>query len=484
MLKKLFVITILSFCAGCSVGPKYIPPCAPMPAHWKNHQGKNCLTAAPADWAYSDHWWHVFQDPQLDQLEQMALENNRDLFTAFQRIEEARALTCIAAADLYPQVTLNPQYTNTGELIKNYNLSSFTLPGITEEAKRVFRAHELLYFLPFNFNYEVDLWGKIRDQVASAKFNWLAEKEEYDAVFLTLTAHLAIAYYQLRLADVQMDILALTEQTRDKAFEINDARYLSGITFYTDVALAGHEIESVAVQYEEIKRQRNLLENQIAVLIGAPASEFCLAHMPLDGSPPCVPEGIPSEILLRRPDLLRAIFLNKAQHAQVKRAYALFFPSLALTATLGFESPTLKDFLTWFSRFWMTGAQVGQVIFDGGRLRANLDLQIARFKETSGEYQQQVLIAFQEVENALANLDSYAEQYESSLAATQWSADNNRIYTDRYLAGITYYINVVNTERDLLNDQLTLTAIQGLRFISTVQLIQALGGDWSYCSLE
>ena len=132
----------------------------------------------------------------------------------------------------------------------------------------------------------------------------------------------------------------------------------------------------------------NVLEDQIAVLIGVPASEFCLEHMPLKGLPPCIPEGIPSEILLRRPDIAEAEYNTRSEHALVKQAYSLFFPSLILTATGGFESPIFKDFLKWISRYWMDGVQVNQLIFDGFKTPYNLKLQIARFKEASGEYQQ------------------------------------------------------------------------------------------------
>lgn len=428
-------------------------------------------------WVYLDNWWQVFDDIKLDELENLAVENNRNLYVAFERIQEARGLMGIAAADLYPQLTVDPQYTNTLELIKNFNADTFNIPGIN--IPRIFRAHELLYLLPFNLSYEVDLWGKIRDQYASAKYNWLASKEDFDATMLSLTANLATAYYQLRVADTQSDLLLSTLQARQKALEITNARYEGRITFYADVTLAAENLDVVKGQYEEVRRQRGVLEDQIAVLLGVPASEFCLEHMPLTGLPPLIPEGIPSEALLRRPDVASAEYNVRSQHALVKQAYSLFFPSLSLTGALGYESPILKDFLTWFGRYLMIGAQIGQLIFDGFRTTSNLERQIAVFKEASGEYQQQVLTAFQEVEDALNNLNSYAKQYDAALEATIWGEKSYQLYFDRYQSGVTYYIDVITTEIDLLNFQLTLNAVEGYRFLSTIQLIQALGGGWA-----
>ena len=393
---------------------------------------------------------------------------------AYERIQEYRALVGIAAADLYPQVNLNPLYTNMGELIQNYINPASTIPALGP-----FRVHELYYFLPLTLSYEVDLWGKIRDQYAFAKYNWRAQQEDYDAILLSLTSSLATVYYQMRALDAQIDLLNSVIKTRQKAFEINQDRYEGKIIFYAEVALAGEELNNVILEYQEASRERKVLEDQLAVLMGVPASEFCLEPFPLDGLPPCIPEGIPSEVLLRRPDLAEAKFQTRAAHAMVKQAYSLFFPSLTLTTIGGYESPVMNLFLKWISRYWMLGASANQIIFDGFRTFSNLDLEIARFLEATGEYQQLVLQAFQEVEDALTNIDSYEKQYDDATATIQWAKKAYQLYLDRYDLGVTYYIDVVNTERDLLNYQITLNVLRGYRYVSTIQLIKALGGGWS-----
>jgi outer membrane protein, multidrug efflux system len=470
----------LGLMVSCSVGPSYTPPYIEIPSVWKNKNEEQCEgyeANKEGELTYLDFWWQVFDDDKLNELESLALKNNRDLFIAFERVQESRALMGIAAADFYPQVNLNPLYTNMGELIKNYSNTPNVVSALN--VKNTFRAHELLYYLPVNLSYEVDLWGKIRDQYDSAKYSWLAQKKDYESVMLTLTSNLAIAYYQLRASDAQIDLLLRVLKTRQKAYEINGDRYEGKIAFYADVALAAEEVGSALIQYNEVLRQRSVLEDQIAVLIGVPASQFCLEHLPIEGLPPCIPEGIPSEILIRRPDIAEAEYNTRSKHALVKQAYSQFFPSLVLTATGGAESPVFKLFLKWISRYWMDGMQINQLIFDGFKTPYNLKLQIASFQEANGDYQQQVLQAFQEVEDALTNIESYAKEYDNAQATTQWAQKAYQLYSDRYILGVIYYIDVVNTERDLLNFQITLNALQGYRYIATIQLIKALGGGWS-----
>lgn len=475
----IFLLIFLSLLPGCSVGPRYIPPCINVPNNWKNIQEECESCDSYYSNVYVENWWQIFNDEKLNELETLAQENNRNLFVAWQRIEEARGLMGIAASDFYPHIYLNPQYTNTGELIKNYRNSNIPSNSILSMISTApFRAHEFLYFLPLNASYEVDLWGKIQDQYDAARYHWEGQNEDFEFVLLGLTTDLAAAYFQLRAADAQIDLLLATLKTRQKAFEINSARYDEKITFYASVTQAGEEVDVVLTQYYEVVRQRGVLENLIAVLLGFPASEFCLEHMPLKDLPPCIPEGIPSEVLLRRPDIAEAEFSVRSQHALVKHAYSQFFPSLTLTATVGFESPTFKEFLKWISRYWMIGANANQYVFDGFKLSSNLDLQIARFMEASGTYQQTVLTAFQEVEDALVNLDYYAKQYKSTEATTRWAQKTYELYLDRYKAGLTYYIDVVNTERDLLNYQVNLIELLGFRYIATIQMIKSLGGGY------
>lgn len=465
----------MGIAGGCSVGPSYKPPCVEVPSTWKTARNEKCADNPPQEFNYFDKWWQVFEEPKLNELEEWALKNNRDLFIAYERVQEYRALMGVAAANFYPQLTLNPLYSNLGELMKTYapvpKNSPIVIPNL-------FRAHEMLFSLPLNLSYEVDLWGKLRDIYASAKYNWLAQQKQYETTMLSLTSSLATAYYQLRAADAQADLLQKVLVSRRKALEINSDRYDDGIVFYAEVALAGEEVDTVITQLEEAIRQRKVLENEIAVLIGVPAAEFCLPFMPLESLPPCIPENLPSEVLLQRPDVAQAEFDMRAQNALVKEAYTQFFPSLTLTGSLGFQSPVFKEFLKWLSRYWMEGAQVNQLVFDGFRAPYNVKVQMARLREASGGYQQTILIAFQEVEDSLVNLNSYAREFDSTFATVGWAQKAYDLYKDRYAMGLINYIDVVNTERDLLNYQIDLNTLRGFRYLATIQLIRSLGGGW------
>lgn len=482
-----FLFLLLSL-TSCSVGPAYQAPTIDLPEEWKTTRKEKAQECEEKRFEYLEYWWQIFQDEKLDELEKLALDNNRDLYAAFERIKEAQALTGIAKADFYPQITLNPLFTNSVLLNKTYrnpNALPTTstnnigpLGNSSNNINNLFRIHELLYSLPINLSYEVDLWGKISDAYRSTVYNWHAQQKDYEAIMLSLTANLATAYYQLRSLDSQLELLLKVFQTRQKALTINQDRFEADIVNYADVTLAAEDLDSAKAQHQEITRQRQIIENQIAVLIGTPAPDFCLKANPLQGLPPEIPEGLPSEMLMRRPDISEAEFRVQSNHALVKQAYSLFFPSLTLTATAGFESPVLKDFLKWISRYWLNGTQVNQIVFDGNRTASHLQLQLARFKESSGAYQQQVLIAFQDVENALTNLESYAKQYEIDQATVEWSQKTYQLYLDRYQFGVAYYIDVANTERDLLFYQINLNTVQGLRYLSTIQLIKALGGGW------
>jgi outer membrane protein, multidrug efflux system len=460
--RQLIVLTciaILLFNTSCNVGSKYNPPAMDAPQTWKN---STTISGA----CYTDYWWEVFDDSLLNSLEQQVLLKNYDLKVAFNRVQEARALMNVAKADLYPQLYLNPYYNNEGVLYESYS------DGI------IVRAHELLYLLPLNLSWEMDLWGKIRDRYQAARENWEGQVEAYNSVMLILTADLATVYYQLRTIDAQIDLLKATINVREKELKITKSRYKSKITDYSDVTFAGLELSNTLAQFREIIRIRAELENRLAILIGIPSSEFCFEHSPLQGMPPEIPVGIPSEVLMRRPDIAEAERLIATEHSLVNSAYASFFPSLTLTASAGYSSPHLRYFLKKRSRLWAFGASSSQMIFDGGRLAADLAIQESRFREASEEYKQKVLICLEEVEDALSNLENYAKEFNDISDSVEWAKKAYRIANNRYKNGVTSYLEVMISEQEELASQITQNNLQGLRFVSTIQLIKVIGGGW------
>lgn len=472
----LYFLLGLALLSGCRVGPRYDPPAPQAPPEWKsNHYESTDVTP------HVEYWWQVFDDQQLNWLEEQAVANNPNLYVALEKVMEARAIARAEAASLYPQINLYPEYSNVGMLFKPFIPANlFGTSGATPPIGSIppFRIHQLQYFLPLNLSYEVDLWGKIRNQVDSAIFHAEAEAENYCAALLTLTADLASNYFQLRGYDAQIIFLQKTIETRKKNLDLTQSRHSKGLVNVLDVTQAEADYSSAKAHLFDVQRLRNLTENQIAVLMGIPASLFHLEPNPLLFPPPTIPPGVPSTVLLKRPDIAQAERTMASEHAQVGVAYATFFPALTLTGTVGFSSPDLSRFLRWISRYWMLGANSSQMVFDGGRDCANLQAAFARFREASGEYQQQVLIAFQEVENALNNIDLHAKQAEALLEASKAAKKATQISKNRYVNGVSIYLEVVENERIELEAEINWVEVLSLQYVDTVQLIKALGGSW------
>lgn len=469
LLRSCAIFSVL-FLSSCRVGPVYEPPELEAPDSWKNSYAALDLPE------FTEYWWEIFDDELLNCLERHALEYNPTLYVALQRVYEARAVAGIVGADLYPQVFLDPSYTSMG-ILEKFNLPpGVQLPGLQKIPP--FRIVQQQYLLPLDMSYEVDLWGKIRSQYEAALFNAEAAGFAYYNVMLTLTADLASAYFQLRGFDAEIDLYEATIQTREKNLELTQNRFNKGLVTYLDVAQAEVDLANAKTAYEDSKRLRMLAENQIAVLTGAFASDFCMQHHPLRDSPPEVPAGLPSQVLLRRPDIAQNEREMARDHSLVDAAYANFFPSLTITGALGFSSPDLRQLLKWISRYWAIGWGGSQMVFDGWRDESNLEASWARFFEASGEYQQTVLTAFQEVEDSLNNIEQYYKEEKQLILAVEASRKATQISLNRYQRGVAIYLEVVENERLNLQAETNLVKVQTQQYIATVQLIKALGGGF------
>ena len=451
---------MLLLLSGCRVAPKYQIPVTECPEVWKNEKE----SVRPLK--NSDRWWEVFDDENLNKLEQQALNNNKDLYAAYERVLQARSLAGIAAAETRPQINCDPNYNNEGILYMLY------------DPIRIEREHRRRNHIPFNLTYEIDLWGKLQKAYESQILNAEAEEEAFNTLVLILTSDLAASYFQLRTYDTDLNVLQQIINSRKRAYGIAKNRYESKIISYSDVTRAEFEYKNTESKYFRTLRLRNIQENKIAVLLGIIPSHFKIEPDSLKQHPPNIPPGLPSEVLLQRPDITEAERVRASEHASLGVAYASFFPSLSLTGALGFSSPELKDFLSWKSRFWAMGANAFQPIYDGGLLKSNLDFAIARFKEADAEYQQQVLKAFQEVEDALADLQGLNDENESLSQALLAVKTAYKISSDRYDRGIISYTDVIDTERQELDSKRILIEILGQKYIATIQLIKALGGRW------
>lgn len=468
---KSFIACVL-MTPSCRVGTRYESPCPTSPEDWKNHEvSKEDTKSAP----HFDTWWHVFQDNDLNDLEERAINNNPNVYISLQRVFEARAQACVAGSSLYPHVSLTPFFNDSGSLMGlNLPSSAATLLGPIPP----YRVHQFNYAFPINVNYEVDLWGKLRDRYESALCSAEAETQAYYTSLLTLTTDLAASYFQLRAYDSEIDLLKSTIATREKNLNLTQSRYQAGLVDYLDVTQAQVDLSDVEATYEETIRLRGIQENTLAYLCGAQASDFSIPHMPLKENPPNIPPGIPSTVLLQRPDIAKAEREMASEQALVNAAYAEFFPSLNLTGALGFSSPDIKQFLKWISRSWMIGADASQVAFDGGKDYCTFLAETARFRESNGQYQQQVVIAFKEVEDALITLEQQSKESNKLHQAVEAAQKASQISMHRYVKGVAIYLEVVENERLALDAEVKWVDLQGLRFVSTIQLIKSLGGSW------
>jgi len=467
---SLFILwTVIMMMTSCQLGPKYRTPSPIVPCEWKSETKELPVPEV-------DYWWEIFGDETLNNLECSAIKYNPDLYVALERVVEARALAGVSRANLFPQVNLTPIYNDSMYLTQFQGPNNGT--GTEALSLVPFRIHQFDYEMPLNLSYELDLWGTYRGQYRSAVYSAQAQADAYYAALLTLTADLAAAYFQLRGLDAQLDLLETTMKVRKDAYEVNQSRWDAGLVNYTDVTRAALEYSNAEAQMYDAQRLRAIQENAIAVLTGMRPSQMTIAHDALNALPPEIPAGLPANVLLKRPDIAQAEREIASQHALIGVAYAAFFPQISLTGTVGFLSPDIRYFLDWKSRLWSMGANAVQMIFDGGRDFSNLNAAWAAFCEASGTYQSLVLTALQEVEDSLLSLEWQALQYGSLQKSVQFAKLTTELSTERYLRGLVNYLDVVDSERAELEVELSAINVLTLRYISTVQLVKAIGGGW------
>jgi outer membrane protein, multidrug efflux system len=494
---SLLVCVLVPLLCSCHLIKRYQGPCAPVPHEWKNDSKDNStLETCKKDLA---NWWEVFDDPVLNYLEEYALDANNNLWAALERVMEARALALEKKASLYPQVNFAPSVTRYGMLFFNPMSSAIGNSGggasssgssaapannanaanLLNSIPSIFRYTQSQYQLPFNMSYELDLWSKLQSTYDAAIYRFQASVEDYRNVYLTMTADIATNYFLMRDLDAQQEILQRTIKARKKAFDINSQRYEAGIIADLDVANADVELQRAESDSINIRRQRALQENIIATLIGTPASVFSLEFNPLYEAPPLIPTILPSELLQRRPDIAAAERNLAAAYADIEVAYTAFYPSVNLNATLGLQSPVAHLLFDWKARLWEVGVSALQTVFDGGRNTANLDYYKARFREAYANYEQAVLTAFQDVEDALVNIREKAAQNEALARAVKAASKSLDLSQQRYDQGLINYLNVVDAERTLLEVEQNSLNVLGERYTGTINLIRALGGSWS-----
>lgn len=508
------LILLLLSVSSCQFGCPYRPPTVDAPVAWKTSYGEENQVTTPEAWKTDCHetntpedseqtsneiwsepclesmtnWWEIFEDPFLNQLENQALESNYSLWGALERVAQACAIAGVNGAARWPLITFTPSYSRSGMLIENPIVDAFggnngqqQQPNANVVQQRIpslVRFINSAYTLPFNFSYEIDLWSRIYNTYYGSVLRAEAAKEAYLGVLLSLTTDIATNYFILRGLDTQQVILQKNIAIRQQALQISQARFQGGLVIYADVTRAEAELAAAQAQSIDIARQRALQENILAVLVGTPAPLFSLEPNPLFGSPPLIPTGFPSDLLYRRPDIAQAERNLAAAHTDIGVAYAAFYPSLQLTTTLGLESPRFASLFSWQARLWEVGANVVQTVFNAGRNSYNLSYYLSRYREALSNYEQQVLIAFKDVEDALINLKQQTSQEQALHVAVEAAQQTLALSQIRYTHGLANYLEVIDAERTVLADELNAALVFTQRYLSTVMLIKALGGGW------
>jgi multidrug efflux system outer membrane protein len=465
----------LAIIAGCSVGPDYKRPAAlksePIPAAFTTPASTNnsteWKTAEPSAHLPRGAWWQIFDEAELNRLETLAATENQDLAAAVARLEESRANLGVAKADFYPQLSVNPEITRQ----RTSAHAPLLAPNGTAHTYNTFTT-------PLNLSWELDLWGRVRREVQSARANFIASADDLESARLALQAEVASDYFSLRELDEERRVVADTIETFRRSLDLTQNRRKGGIVSDLDVSQAETQLRSTEAELPAIDLQRARVLHALAALCGRSAIDFQLATGPLTNAIPDVPATLPSELLERRPDIASAERRMASANAQVGVAVSAFYPRVFLSGFAGFQSIGADTLFDWPSRVWSLGPSVTLPIFTGGRNRSQLAGARAVFDETVANYRQTVLSAFQEVEDELAAQQLLATQLDAQSAALAASRHTLEIANNRYKAGVVTYLEVATAQNSELQNERLFVQLEGQRLNAEVGLIKSVGGGW------
>jgi multidrug efflux system outer membrane protein len=460
--------------SGCTVGPRYKRPTAQVPDTWKGEGPWQ--TAAPKDAIPKGAWWQIFHDPELDRLEQDLLQANQSLTAAQDRLAQARAQARIASSAYFPTLSADPSG------LRERFSGNRPLEGANPAQVRP--DTENLFTVPFSVSYELDLFGRVRRTMEAANASLQGSAADLENVHLVLTAELAADYFNLRESDREAGVVRESVDTQQKELDLINHRHEGGIANGLEVAQQAALLDSTATQLSLVLQQRAQYEHAIAVLIGKSASAFSLAEAPLDATPPAIPTGVPSEILERRPDVATSERQMAFENAQVGIAMTAFYPHITLSGSGGWESRDIATLVSAPSAFWSLGGDLLQPIFNGGRNRANLASARASYDESVANYRESVLEAFQQVEDGLSGLAMLNQAMKTQQAAVTDSRRALELANNRYVGGVTSYLDVITAQSTLLTNERLATQLLGQQMTTSVYLVKALGGAWDASELQ
>ena len=467
---------------GCMVGPKYhapspLPTATAPPVTYKESPTQfqdtdGWKVAQPQDAVLHGKWWEIYNDSELNALEEKLNIDNQNIRQFFENFMTARTLIAEAHSQLLPTVGTVPSY-QAAQTSSNLTNSSNANTGRTSS----------IASLPFDVSWAPDLWGKVRNTIHEQQYNAQLSEADLENEKLTEQASLAEFFFEIRGQDALQKLLDETVVADKKALELATARYETGVDQKISVVEAQATLENVESQATNLGVARAQFEHAIGVLVGANPSQFSIPVKPLLTDAPAIPVGMPSGLLERRPDVAAAERKMAAANAQIGIAYAAYYPTLNLSGTFGFQSSNFSHFFNIASKFWSVGPSLNETIYDGGLRRATVNQFITTYNADVASYRQTVLTAFQQVEDNLAAVRILSQQILKQEQAVKSSEEALTLETARYETGVDPYLNVVTVQTTLLGNQETLANLHVQEMTASVQLIGALGGGWDRTQL-
>jgi NodT family efflux transporter outer membrane factor (OMF) lipoprotein len=478
-------LMLLVMLSGCTVGPKYHPPAPQPPAavykesptQFKENEG--WTVAQPSDSMLRGKWWEIFNDPELNALEEQLDINNQNIKQFFENFMEARAVVREARSQYFPTLAVAPSFSRSRT---SGNLST-TPVNTTGTAAPKPQLQSTVYSLPLEASWEPDLWGKVRNTVRQSQYAAQVSAADLENERLSEQGSLAEFFFEVRGQDELQRIFNDTVDADQKALDLTRALYETGIDDQISVVEAETTLQSAQAGATNVGIARAQYEHAIAMLVGKAATNFSIPVRPMTVAPPPIPIGVPSELLERRPDIAAAERSMAEANSLIGIAYAAYYPTLTLSAEGGFESSAFTKWLTWPSRFWSVGTALSETIFDAGLRRATVQQYVATYNADLAGYRQTVLTAFQQVEDSLAEVRILSKEIQQEQQAVNSAQTFLKLEQGRYDTGIDPYIDVLIAQTTVLSDQQTLNNLQVEQMTAAVALVEALGGGWDRSQL-
>lgn len=469
--RTLVCAAALAALAGCAVGPDYVRPAMNIPAAYK--ESGPWRGASPGTIDAHSEWWRAYGDTTLDRLVTRADAANQNIRQAQAQYRQAQAAAAAARASFWPTLDASAGAQRARTNTNGLRLGNTYSVGLTA-------------------GWEPDLWGGIRRSVEAGEAASQASAADLAAARLSIQATVAQDYMQLRVTDLQLDLYTRTLAGYQKALQLTQSQYASGVALRSDVALAQNQLSTAQAQALDLRAQRSQLEHALAILVGKAPADFSLppaaggqaGSLALPMRLPETPVGVPSQLLERRPDIAAAERRAAAANASIGVARAAYFPALTLGASGGYSSGSFAQWFNLPGRVWALGATLAESLFDGGLRKARSDEAIAAYDAAVAQYKQTVLGGFQEVEDNLALLRILRDEAAAQEQAVQSAQLALRLALAQYRAGTSIYLNVITAQTLALGAERSLAQLHGRQLLASVALITATGGGWDAAQID